>query len=48
MKYLCLVYVEEKKLKALSQSALIEESLACDDAPTAPRPELWCRRETCR
>ena len=35
MKYLCLVYLEEKKLYALSKSeaeALIEESLAYDDA----------------
>ena len=35
MKYLCLVYLEEKKLYALSKSeseALIEESLAFDDA----------------
>ena len=35
MKYLCLVYVEEKKLNALSESesgALTEESLAYDDA----------------
>jgi hypothetical protein len=34
MKYLCLVYLEEKKLYALSKSeseALIEESLAYDD-----------------
>jgi hypothetical protein len=34
MKYLCLVYVEEKKLNALSKGeseALIEESLAYDD-----------------
>jgi hypothetical protein len=34
MKYLCLVYLEERKLNALSKSeseALIEESLAYDD-----------------
>jgi hypothetical protein len=34
MKYLCLVYIEERKLNALSESeseALIEESLAHDD-----------------
>ncbi len=34
MKYLCLVYVEEKKLDALSKSefdALVAEALACDD-----------------
>jgi len=34
MKYLCLVYIEEKKLDALSKSgldALIDESLAYDE-----------------
>ena len=34
MKYLCLVYIEEKKLDAMSQSesdALIDESLAYDE-----------------
>lgn len=34
MKYLCLVYIEEKKLDAISKSeldALIDESLAYDD-----------------
>jgi hypothetical protein len=34
MKYLCLVYIEEKKLDAMSKSelhALIDESLAYDD-----------------